>query len=82
MSTSCTAVKLSPPLQGTHTSALLADVQQQAVAHFWELLGDFVALKAAPNSWLPQITPDHPFVRVIGGSVLSVHRVAAEPAAD
>src|SRR5512147_2939345 len=37
---------------------------KQAVAHFWELLGDFVALSAAPQSWLPQISPSHPFLHV------------------
>jgi hypothetical protein len=33
-------------------AAQLAEVQQQAVAHFWELLEDFVALAAAPNAAL------------------------------
>jgi hypothetical protein len=53
-------------------AAQLADVQQQAVAHFWELLADFVALSAAPESWLTQIPASHPFLHVTGDQVLSV----------
>ena len=60
----------------------LAEVQQQAVAHFWELLGDFVALSAAPQSWLPQISPSHPFLHVTGDQVLCVHRIAVDQSAD
>jgi hypothetical protein len=63
-------------------AAQLADVQQQAVAHFWELLEDVVALGAAPQSWLPKISLGHPFLRVTGDQVLSVHCVAAESLAD
>lgn len=61
-------------------AARLAEVQQQAVSHFWELLQDFVALEAAPQSWLPLLAPDHPFLRVTGDS-LGVHCVAAAPGA-
>jgi hypothetical protein len=60
----------------------LAEVQQQAVAHFWELLGDFVALSAAPQSWLPQISPSHPFLHVTSDQVLCVHRIAVDQSAD
>ena len=63
-------------------AAQLAEVQQQAVAHFWELLEDFVALEAAPKSWFPQVPPGHPFLRGSGDSALSVHRAAAGPVAD
>jgi hypothetical protein len=63
-------------------AAQLAEVQQQAVSHFWELLEDFVALEAAPKSWFPQIPPSHPFLRVTGDSILSVHRIAIVPGAD
>lgn len=60
----------------------LAEVQQQAVSYFWELLEDFVALEAAPKSWFPQVPPSHPFLCVSGDSTLSVHRVVTEPAVD
>jgi hypothetical protein len=56
----------------------LAAVCQQAVSRFWELLHDFVALGATPRKWLPDISPSHPFLRVID-EVVSVHCVAAEP---
>ena len=63
-------------------AAQLAEVQQQAVSHFWELLEDFVALGAAPKSWFPQVPPGHPFLCVTGDSTLSVHRVAIAPEAS
>jgi hypothetical protein len=63
-------------------AAQLAEVQQQAVSHFWELLEDFVALEAAPKSWFPQVPPGHPFLCVTGDSTLSVHRVAIAPEAS
>ena len=66
----------------TAAATQLAEVQQQAVAHFWELLGDFVALSAAPQSWLPQISPSHPFLHVTGDQVLCVHRIAVDQSAD
>jgi hypothetical protein len=68
--------------QQQHQAAVarLAEVQQQAVSRFWELLQDFVVLRAAPDSWLPHIAPDHPFLRVNGDS-LGVHRVAVAPGA-
>jgi hypothetical protein len=56
----------------------LATVQQQAVCRFWELLHDFVVLGATPRKWLPDISPSHPFLRVID-EVVSVHCVAADP---
>jgi hypothetical protein len=63
-------------------AAQLAEVQQQAVNHFWELLEDFVALEAAPKSWLPQVSPSHPFLCVSGDSTLSVHRIVIVPDVD
>ena len=59
-------------------AARLAEVQQHAVSRFWELLEDFVALSAAPKKWLPQLAPDHPFLRV-SGDLLGVHCVAVVP---
>jgi hypothetical protein len=59
-------------------AARLAEVQQQAVSRFWELLEDFVALSAAPKKWLPQLAPDHPFLRV-SGDLMGVHCVAVVP---
>jgi hypothetical protein len=63
-------------------AAQLAEVQQQAVNYFWELLEDFVALEAAPKSCFPQVPPSHPFSCVSGDSTLTVHRVVTEPAVD
>jgi hypothetical protein len=57
-------------------AARLEEVKQQAVARFWELLQDFVVLRAAPRSWHPQLAPDHPFLRVTG-DLLGVHCVPA-----
>ena len=59
-------------------AARLAEVQQQAVSRFWELLEDFVALSAAPKKWLPQLAPEHPFLRV-AGDLMGVHCVAVVP---
>jgi hypothetical protein len=59
-------------------AARLAEVKQQAVGRFWELLSDFIALEAAPESWLSKVAPDHPFLRVTDGH-LGVHCVAATP---
>ena len=56
-------------------AARLDAVKQQAVARFWELLQDFVALHVAPESWLPELDLDHPFLRV-DGDRLVVHCVA------
>jgi hypothetical protein len=51
------------------------------VARFWELLQDFVALRVAPEAWLPELAPDHPFLRVAGDRLV-VHRVAPAPGAE
>jgi hypothetical protein len=48
-------------------AAHLTEVQQQAVAQFWELLQDFVVVRAAPRAWLAAVAPDHPFLRVSPG---------------
>jgi hypothetical protein len=42
----------------------LSVVSRAAVAHFWGLLADFVAVDAAPPQWLAQIGPSHPFLCV------------------
>jgi hypothetical protein len=47
-------------------AAKLEALKRQAVARFWELLLDFVVLRVAPASWLTQLAPDHPFLRVHG----------------
>jgi hypothetical protein len=59
-------------------AARLAEVKQQAAGRFWELLQDFIALQAAPRSWLTQVASDHPFLRVTDNR-LCVHCVAATP---
>ena len=41
----------------------LVEVRQSAVARFWELLHDFVVMKAGPKTWLPRLAPNHPFLR-------------------
>jgi hypothetical protein len=55
-------------------AAKLEALKRQAVARFWELLQDFVVLRVAPASWLTQLAPDHPFLRVHGGR-LAAHCV-------
>ena len=61
--------------------ARLESVKQQAVARFWELLQDFVALRVAPESWLSELAPDHPFLRVEGDRLVA-HCVVAAPGAE
>ena len=53
-------------------------VKQQAVARFWELLQDFVALHVAPEAWVSELAPDHPFLRVAEDRLV-VHCVVAAP---
>jgi hypothetical protein len=60
--------------------ARLEDVKRRAVARFWELLQDFVVVRVVPRVWLPQVAPDHPFLRVTG-DLLDVHVVASVPGA-
>jgi hypothetical protein len=45
---------------------LVQDKKKEAVARFWELLIDFVVMKAAPSAWLELVPADHPFIRVVG----------------
>jgi hypothetical protein len=59
-------------------AARLAQAKQQAASRFWELLQDFIALQAAPRSWLTQVASDHPFLRVTDNH-LGVHCIAAAP---
>ena len=47
--------------------ARLEEVKREAVARFWELLQDFVVVRAAPVAWLPALSPDHPLLRVSSG---------------
>jgi hypothetical protein len=44
---------------------LVQDKKKEAVARFWELLVDFVVMKAAPLAWLELVPADHPFIRVV-----------------
>jgi hypothetical protein len=55
-------------------AAKLEEVKRQAVARFWELLQDFVVLRAAPESWFTPLAPDHPLLRV-NGDRLAAHCV-------
>ncbi len=47
--------------------ARLEEVKREAVARFWELLHDFVVMRAAPAAWLPALSPGHPLLRVSSG---------------
>lgn len=40
----------------------LNDLQQLAVARFWELLADFTVLRAAPPQWVATVSKSHPFL--------------------
>jgi hypothetical protein len=42
---------------------LLEDTKTLAKARFWELLVDFVQMRAAPADWLLQVPADHPLLR-------------------
>ena len=44
--------------------ARLEEAKREAVARFWELLQDFVVVRAAPAAWLPVLSPSHPLLRV------------------
>ena len=48
---------------------VLQEAQQQAVLRFWELLADFVAMEAAPDSWRDVVPDDHPFLRSDGAGL-------------
>jgi hypothetical protein len=52
------------PLVGLPVGQQLAAVRRFAVACFWELLADFVAMQAAPEQWVAQLGPSHPFLGV------------------
>lgn len=43
-------------------AARLVEVKHAAVARFWELLQDFVVVRAAPRAWLACLAPAHPFL--------------------
>jgi hypothetical protein len=49
-------------------AAKLEEVKRKAVSRFWELLQD---LRVAPESWLTQLAPDHPFLRVHGDRLVA-----------
>jgi hypothetical protein len=59
-------------------AAKLEEVKRKAVARFWELLQDFVVVRAVPRVWLAQVAPDHPFLRVTG-DLVDVHVAASVP---
>lgn len=44
---------------------LVQQKKKEAVARFWELLVDFVVIRAAPFAWLELVPADHPFIRVV-----------------
>ena len=46
---------------------LVQTKKKAAVARFWELLVDFIVIKAAPLTWLDIVPADHPFLRVVDG---------------
>ena len=46
---------------------LVQTKKKAAVARFWELLVDFIVIKAAPLTWLDVVPADHPFLRVVEG---------------
>ena len=46
---------------------LVQTKKKAAVARFWELLVDFIVIKAAPLTWLDIVPADHPFLRVVEG---------------
>lgn len=79
-----TAMKLASDEQGPQNAhALPADVQlllagKVAVAHFWDMLQDFVGLKLCPLDWLQNVPTQHPFlgVLVVAGSKRLVLRKA------
>ena len=40
----------------------LVEAKEQAVARFWLLLTDFAIMHAAPDTWIPHVAEDHPFL--------------------
>jgi hypothetical protein len=73
-------VQLQQQQQQRHqlAAAELEEVKRKAVARFWELLQDFVVVRAVPRVWLAQVAPDHPFLRVTG-DLVDVHVAASVP---
>ena len=64
-----------PPATPLHITA-----SRSAVAHFWVLLADFVALRCTPASWRDALPPGHPFICFDPASGLFVvNRPAADP---
>jgi hypothetical protein len=45
--------------------SLVQRMKREAAARFWELLADFIVMRAAPASWLELVPADHPFIRVV-----------------
>jgi hypothetical protein len=62
-------------------AARLEETRQAAVATFFALLQDFVAVQAAPREWLLSVPGDHPFLRT-SQDRSSVQGVAAVPPAN
>jgi hypothetical protein len=70
------ALSLGPP---PHTP-LHITASRSAVARFWVLLADFVALRCTPASWHDALPPGHPFICVDPASgTFVVNRPAADP---
>ena len=40
----------------------LVEAKEQAVARFWLLLTDFAIMHATPDTWIPHVAEDHPFL--------------------
>eukprot|EP00887_Chlorella_sp_A99_P006692 scaffold3.g6692.t1 len=56
------ALSVAPPVPGAAPAPPHVVCARSAVARFWSLLADFVALRCAPRSWAPAVAPDHPFI--------------------
>lgn len=49
-------------MAGMTVAEQLQVASRSAVAHFWKLLAGVVAVQAMPLTWLPRLTPMHPFI--------------------
>ncbi|KAF6256104.1 hypothetical protein COO60DRAFT_1530969 [Scenedesmus sp. NREL 46B-D3] len=58
---------------------LVQTKKKAAVADFWELLVDFIVIKAAPLTWLDIVPADHPFLRVVDGRLQLAPRRDSAP---
>ena len=70
------ALSLGPP----PPTPLHVTASRSAVARFWVLLADFVALRCTPASWRDALPPAHPFICFDPASgTFVVNRPAADP---